>query len=160
VNVSDLQVQEVAAIIGSEDITVDDIETRVVVLVQDPMLARRLIDWIPEAFGIVLISHMATVTLPLTFSAKNKRGDWVQFDLKVEPIFQRATLLAMQIFHEGPRESFSNIARRSALLDAANRALNHGDSLDGAVLSGPALIGIPAEVYMPPSTSIWRKFFR
>lgn len=157
---SDVQLEEVADIIGSEDFDDEAIESRVAALVQDPMLARRLIDWVPEAFGIVLISHMAKVTLPLTFSVKNKRGKWIELDLKLEPIFESATRLAMHKFHEGPRSTFSNVVRRSALLDAANRALNDGETLEGATLSGPALIGIPAEVYLPPATPIWRRFFR
>lgn len=137
---------------GSEGIDDDDVETRVAALVQDPMLARRLIDWLPEAFGIVLISHMGTVTSPDTFSAKNKSGEWVQFDLKAEPIFELATRLAMRIFHEGPRSTFSNIVGRSALLAAASRGLDDGESLDGASLGGLAMLGIPAEVYFAPST--------
>lgn len=157
---SDVQLEEVADIIGSEDFDDEAIESRVAALVQDPMLARRLIDWVPEAFGIVLISHMTKVTLPLTFSVKNKRGKWIELDLKLEPIFESATRLAMHKFHEGPRSTFSNVVRRSALLDAANRALNDGETLEGATLSGPALIGIPAEVYLPPATPIWRRFFR
>ena len=47
---SDVQLEEVADIIGSEDFDEEAIESRVAALVQDPMLARRLIDWVPEAF--------------------------------------------------------------------------------------------------------------
>jgi len=109
---------------------------------------------------MVLISHMDQVTLPTTFSAKNKRGDWIELDLSVEPIFHSAIRLATHMFHNGPQSTFSNIAGRSALLGAVNRALNEGRSLKGATLSGPALISIPAETYLPPAPSIWRKLFR
>ncbi len=159
-SISDRLLEEVADIIGLDDIDDDAVEHRVAALVLDQMLARRLIDWLPEAFGMVLVSHMAKVILPETFSAKDKYGNWVQFDLKVEPLFQSATQLAVRIFHDGPRSTFSNIVRRSALLGAANSALNNGQSLDGARLAGPALIGIPAEVYLPVSLSIWRRVFR
>lgn len=157
---SDVQLKEVADILGSESYDNEAIESSVSALILDPVLARRLINCVPEAFGVVLISHMANVTLPVTFSVKNKRGKWIQVDLKREPIFERATCLAMQMFHEGPRSTFSNIVRRSALLGAANKALNAGKSLEGATLSGPKLIGIPAEIYLPPATSIWRRFLR
>lgn len=159
-SISDTQLEEVAAIVGAAGVDDEALEPRVAMLVQNSMLARRLIDWLPEAFGMVLVSHMDAVTLPTTFSVKNKRGDWVELDLSVEPIFHSAIRLATHMFHNGPRDMFSNIALRSALVVAVNRALNEGRSLKGAVLSGPALLGIPAEIYLPPSRSIWQKLFR
>jgi len=108
---------------------------------------------------MVLVSHMDTVTLPMTFQAMNRRGIWVEFDLDVEPIFQSAIRLATQMYHDGPRHIFANIASRSAVLGVVNRALQDGESLNGAILSGPALVGIPAETYVAPTPSIWRKLF-
>lgn len=159
-SIFDAQLEEVAAIVGAEGFNDEQLEARLVAFVRDPMLARRLMDWLPEAFGMVLVSHMDTVSLPTTFSAKNNRGDWVEFDLTVEPIFASAIRLATHMLHNGPRDTFSNIALRSAMVEAANRALNAGESLKGASLSGPALTGIPAETYLSPCPSIWRKLFR
>ncbi|WP_434026802.1 hypothetical protein [[Pseudomonas] boreopolis] len=148
------------AIIGSDGISAEEIETNVLALAKDPMLARRLIDWLPETFGIVFVPHLANVNLPTTFSAKSSRGKWMEFEFKVEPIFPIALRFSMEIFHSGPRSTFSNIALRSSMVAVVNRALNEGASLDGATLSGPALIGIPAETYLPAPTSLWRRLFR
>ncbi len=151
--ISAAQLEQVIAIIGTDGITDDEIETKVAALFPDPMSARRAIDWLPEAFGLLLIGHMAKVTLPKTFSARSKHGQWVEFAFDAEPIFKDALRLGAQMYQSGPRGLFTAVALRSSLVAAVNQALNAGSSLDGAALSGPALIGIPAEVYSaePPS---------
>lgn len=159
-SVSDEQLEEVAALIGAQSTVDEAMEAAVVALVQDAMLARRMIDWLPEAFGMVLIAHIDKVTLPATFSARNRNGKWQQFAMSVEPIVGRALALATHMYHNGPRERFSHIARRSALVSVVNQALNEGLSLDDSVLSGPALIGIPAEIYGPAPPSIWKRLTR
>ena len=152
-------IERSAAIIGADGISDDAIECEVLALSQDPMLARRLIDWIPEAFGLVFVPHLAKVTFPTTFRARSNRGNWMEFEFKVEPIFPIAARLGMEMYHAGQNPSFGNVVLRSSMIDAVNKALNAGETLDGAVLSGPAMIGIPAETYLPPSTSLWRRIF-
>jgi len=152
-------IEHAAAILGTDGITEEEMESKVLALARDSMLARRLIDWIPEAFALVFIPHVASVNLPTTFSARSKRGKWMTFAFSAEPIFEQALRLGMEMYHSGPRSTFGNIALRSCMVDAANQALNDGDSLDGATLSGPALIGIPAEVYLPQPKSFWRRVF-
>ena len=154
------QLEKAVAVLGTEGISDDEIEAGVAALVGDPMAARRLIDWIPEAFGIVLISHIAKVVLPTTFSAKSSNGEWVKFPFEAEPIFQAALGLATNLYHSGPRSTFGNVAMRSSMVDVVNRALNAGQSIEGATLSGPALIGIPAEVYEKRQVPFWRRLFR
>jgi hypothetical protein len=154
------QLNEAVAIIGRDGISDEEIEVKVASLVKDPMVARRLIDWLPEAFGMVLVSHMGKVTLPKTFRAKTDQGKWIEIELTVEPIFHDAIRLAMDMYHSGPRNTFSNVATRSAVVDGVNRALNGGESLDGASFSGPALLGIPAEFYVSQPKSFWRRLFR
>lgn len=134
-------------ILGTEGITQDVIDTQVGALVADPMEARRLIDWIPEAFGLVLIAHLGKPVMPTRFCARNAKGVDLLFPFSCEPIFVAALPLAQKIFHGGPRFIFQNVSFRSATLDAANKMLNAGISLDGAVISCPVLLGIPAEVY-------------
>jgi hypothetical protein len=151
--------EEAIAILGSEQITNEGIESKVAALVSDSMTARRLIDWIPEAFGIVLVSHMAKVVLPTKFSAKSSNGRWEDFKFEREPIFTSSIIAAQHIYHNGPRYLFQNIAVRSSTFKCANQLLNAGESLEGAAVGGPALIGIPAEVYHEKSTSFWRKLF-
>jgi hypothetical protein len=153
-------VEAAIQIIGTSGIEDEAIESRVRELVSDEMTARRLIDWIPEAFGLVLISHISSkIILPTTFSAKASDGHWVTLKFEAEPIFTVALQMAQSIYQNGPGEVFKNISLRSAMTDSVNRALNSGRSLDGASLSGPALIGIPAEVYSDTPKSFWQKIF-
>ena len=154
------QLQHVVAIIGSDGMKEDEMEAGVVELVADSTMARRLIDWIPEVFGLVLVSHIGKVNLPKTFTAKASNGRWLEISLEAEPIFGATLPIAMAMFHSGPRNVFRNIAERSAVLSAANRLLNAGSSIEGATLSGPALIGIPADIYASKPESFWRRLFR
>jgi hypothetical protein len=153
------QLQKAIAMIGRDGISEDEIEVEISALAEEQMLARRLIDWLPEIFGIVLVSHMVDIHLPNTFSAKDERGNWIELDFKVEPIVQIAARVATEMYHAGSRNTFSNIALRSSMVDVVNRAVKQLESLNGARLSGPALIGIPAEIYLPPSKPFWRRFF-
>lgn len=91
-------------------------------------------------------------------SAKNRQGEWEEFPLSCEPIFVASVLIAQNMFHSGPRSEFQNISIRSSILAVANQALNAGVNIDRGTLSGPALIGIPAEVYRK-RRSIWSRIF-
>ena len=135
-------------LLGDPETSLTDLERRVLGLTEDAMLARRLIDWIPETFAIVLVSHMAKVAFSGTFSAKNQEGKWVEINLKSEFIHASAMRAALEMWHAGSRESFERIATRSSILAVVNKALNAGESIEGMTLSGPAFIGIPAEVYV------------
>ena len=141
-------------ILGEDSISSEELESRIGALVGDAATGRRLIDWIPEAFGVVLVSHLGRVTLPTEFHAKDANGEWVTFPLSVEPVFEGAVKIAQGVFHSGPRSIFQNVSSRSAILNAANRCLEAGRKLDGAKLEGPALIGIPAETYRAKKKSI------
>lgn len=158
--IPDETVRAAISIIGTSDIDDKQIERDVRALVSDDMTARRLIDWIPEAFGIVLISHISNkIGLPKTFSAKTAAGKWIQLPLEIEPIFVTALQVAQTMFHEGPNDVFKNVSLRSSMINVVNSALKSGVSLDGGCISGPALIGIPAEVYPSPPKSFWRRLF-
>ena len=123
-------------------------ENEILSVAGDHDLARRLIDWIPEAFGAVLIGHMKLgLSLPQTFTAKDKQGHWREFPFSAEPIFLQAVEAASLCYHEGPREVFVALAPASSMVDSVNRALNAGADLSGASLAGPAMLGIPAETY-------------
>lgn len=146
------------SVLGQTGLSADEEQRRVLQLVADPMMARRLIDWIPEAFGVVLVAHIGKVDFTNTFSAKDHRGNWVTIEISREPIFAAALKHATTMFHSGPKDVYRSIAERSCILDAVNKALNAGESIDGACMSGPALLGIPAEVYVPRPQSWWRRF--
>jgi hypothetical protein len=158
--ISEDRLQQVVAILGSTAAQDVAMEAKVLELVGDKILAQRLLDWIPEVFGLVLVSHIGNVNPPRTFSAKSSEGHWVEISLDAEPIFKAVVPIAMAMFHSGPKDAFRCIAQRSAILDTANNALNAGASLDGATLSGPALMSIPAEVYAKQSQSFWHRLFR
>jgi hypothetical protein len=100
-------------VLGADDISEDQIEARIAELVSDPMEARRLVDWIPEAFGMVLVSHLGKPVLPNTFSAKDVQGEWKSFPFTCEPIFVAALAIAQTTFHDGSGALFQNIAMRS-----------------------------------------------
>lgn len=153
-------IKRAIAAIGTDGISDEEIEARVLEMTGDATLAQRLIDWPPEAFGMVLIPHIASVNLPTTFSAQTRSGNWVEFKFQAEPIFSEAVRIGMEMYHSGPRNIFKNVVVRSSVVDAVNIALNQGSSLEGATLSGPALIGIPAEIYLPKPKSLWRRLFR
>lgn len=158
--ISEDTIRSAISIIGTQGIEDDQIERDVRALVDDDMSARRLIDWIPEAFGIVLVSYISNkIVLPKTFSAKSAAGKWVEIPFEKEPIFAEALKMAQTIYHEGPKDIFQNVSFRSSMTNTVDNALNSGASLDGAYLSGPALIGIPAEVYPIVTKSFWRRLF-
>jgi hypothetical protein len=154
-------IEQAVSILGRTGIANDEIEFEVLSITQDQMLARRLIDWIAEAFGMVLVGHISPgIILPTTFSAKSSKGKWFELKFAVEPIFVEAIKIAQRIHHEGPEDLFLNIAARGSIANTVSNALTAGASLNGAVLSGPALIGIPAETYPAPIQNIWSKFFK
>jgi len=153
-------IHKAIAILGVEGISESEIESSIASFSGNKMTARRLIDCVPEAFGIVLASHVGKINLPSTFSARSNSGKWKSFEFKVEPIFGESLRIASDMYHSGDRSTFGNIAKRSSMIDVVNNALNAGESIDGATLSGPALIGIPAETYEAKSKSLWQKLFR
>ena len=133
--ISDEVVSHAIKILGTDGISEDEIEAQVAALVSDPMEARRLVDWIPEAFGIDLVSRLGKPVLPKTFSAKDSQGKWKSFPLTCEPIFASALTMAQAIFQDGPQALHQNIAMRSSIANTANNALKAGVSIDGAIFS-------------------------
>lgn len=138
--------QQVVTILGSSPEVNDQIERQVLDLVGDSTLTERLVEWIPEVFGFVLVSRKANIELSDTFSAKSRNGDWVEIPLDAEPIWKAVTPIAMAMLHSGPKQVFRNIAVQSAIIDAVNKVRNAGDSIEGGTWSIVSN-GIPAEVY-------------
>ena len=153
-------IHKAVAILGSEGISDGDVESGIASFADNKLVARRLIDCIPEAFGIVLASHVGRINLPSTFSARLKSGNWKSFEFAVEPVFDLSLRIAADMYHAGDRATFGNVAKRSSIIVALNNALNSGASIEGATLSGPALIGVPAETYEAKSKPLWQKLFR
>lgn len=140
-------VSDVIGLLQEDTHTNDEIEAQVLEWTGDTIVARRLIDWVPEAFGFVALSHMKQLTLDTTFQAQSGSGDWLQFDFESEPVFLEARRLAMSLFHDGPKDRFWSVANRSSMVTAVNRMLSVNPAAHGRV-SGPAMIGLPAAIYM------------
>ena len=140
-------------LIGQDGLGDDDIQQRILDLAGEPVLAQRLIAWLPEAFGLVLISGMDGVDPPTAFTARDQRGRWREFAFDAEPLLPMALVLASEMFGAGPRYSFGRIAQRSAMVAAVSQVLQQDGSLFGARISGPALAGVPAEVYISAAAS-------
>ncbi|UXI69005.1 hypothetical protein [Tahibacter amnicola] len=124
-----------------------DIEARVLALAGDAALARRLIDWIPEPFGMVLVAHLGDLRFAKTFKAQNAAGEWIEFPLEAEPIFQHALILASALCHNGPQEVFQAVALKSSVVPAVNKALQAGQKLADGTFGATRMLGIPAETY-------------
>ena len=145
-------IYQAVEILGAQPDADDAVEAQVRALVQDELTVRRLADVVPEAFGLVLASHLPgaeSMTLPDTFCAQDEDGEWLEFPLRREPIFVVAADIAQHTFHNGPRALIQNLADRSSLLAAINKALNAGGSLDGTTLGPPSFFGLPAALYQP-----------
>jgi hypothetical protein len=146
-------------IIGEEGISDEEIEERVLALAKDAMLARRLIDWLPEILGAVAVSHMGKVNFVDTFSAKTKQGKWKSIPMKAEPIFVQGIKLAQDAWHRDWTGVHERVAFRSSVMRSAGQVLDAGHSLDGVTTSGPALLGIPAEIYRSEVPLLQRVFW-
>ena len=143
-------IYQAVTILGARPDADDALEAQVRALVQDELTVRRLADVVPEAFGLVLASHLPgaeNMTLPDTFRAQDEDGEWLEFPLRREPIFVVALDIAQHTFHNGPRALIKNLADRSSLLSAINKGLNAGGSLDGTTLGPPSFFGLPAALY-------------
>ena len=160
-SVSVEDIQRTISQLGEGDRRATETEIAVRRFANDPVTVRRLVDWIPEAFGYVLLPHVADMTLPTTFTAKAEDGRWKTFAFDREPVFGLAVTLAADMYRDGPRTVFSAVAKRSVMVAAANQALSDGVKLSGVKFAGPAMAGIPAEFYdpkaRPAATSFWKK---
>lgn len=136
------------AVLSASSSSLEEYEAAAYSLIGDSELTRRALDWLPEAFGLVLIAHMELgITLPKSFVARNRAGVWLEFPLASDPIFADSLKLAIDIFHNGPRDVFSALATASSVVDTVNRGLNSGDSLAGAVFQPIRMHGLSAEAY-------------
>lgn len=149
-------IYQAVQLLGAEAGAGEDAEQQLRALVRDDITVRRLADVVPEAFGLVLASHIPgaeNMTLPDTFCAQDEDGEWAEFPLRCEPIFVVALDIAQHTFHNGPRALMQNLADRSSLLSAISQALNAGGSLDGTTLGPPSFFGLPSALYQPAASS-------
>ncbi|MCC7702268.1 hypothetical protein IGS59_08470 [Janthinobacterium sp. GW460P] len=151
---SDLIYQAVK-ILGAQPGVSDETEDQLRALVRDDITVRRLADVIPEAFGLVLASHLPgadKMVLPDTFCAQDEDGEWEPFAMRCEPIFVVAANIAQHTFHNGPRALLKNLSEQSSLLSAISQALYKTDTLDGTTVGPPSFFGLPATLYRPAAS--------
>lgn len=154
-------VHVVFGLLGREDKSIEEIESEVLSMVPDAMTARRLIDWIPEIVALVIVGHICDLKLPNTFSATTAEGRCVELEFDSEPIVAFAFAVASDAIHSERKQHALRVASRSATMAVVNRTLEAGHALEdlgGGSLSGPTMIGIPAEIYSPRKSSIWQRF--
>ena len=72
-------IYQAVKILGAQPDAQDAVEAQVRALVGDDLTVRRLADVVPEAFGLVLASHLPgteNMTLPDTFCAQDEDSEW------------------------------------------------------------------------------------
>lgn len=111
-------------------------------------LAKRATEWLPEAFGHVLISHISGVILPMTFHVKDVNGYWHELPFTAEPLVRDAIELGVEAIDLGLGNIVAKISLRSSIVAAVNSALNSGTDISGAKISGPAFVNLSAEMYL------------
>ncbi|NUO76824.1 MAG: hypothetical protein HOQ32_12520 [Lysobacter sp.] len=148
---SDDEVERAVLVFGEGERSDRRIEADMRALAGDAMTARRLVDVVPEAFGLLLIAHIpacAGVVMPDGFQAQDADGRWHEFPWEREPVFAQAAQIAARMFHEGPRARFQAIATRGSMIAAVNNALEQESDLADSTLGAPAFLGLPAELYL------------
>ena len=138
---------EIAQLLGESQATEDVIRSNISYLVGNQSLAKRIECWMPEVFGLVVISHIEDITLPRTFQVRTVDGQWRELPMADEPLLAELLDFAQEIFHSGPRSLFQSLADRSSSVSALNKALDAGANVVGATLSGPAFASLTVAMY-------------
>lgn len=139
--------ERVVRIMADDGLSEAERNQKVLDCVGDPGLAKRAVEWLPEAFGWVLLSRVPDVRVPRTFHVRDTKGGWHEYDFSAEPLFREAVLLANEMAGPGAKGLFEKLALSSSLVASLNAALNAGADIRGAVVSGPAFVNLPAEIY-------------
>ena len=136
---------------ASDSLSEVELLNQTVALVGDQMLARRALNFVPEAFGAMVIGHIPgfATRLPKTFSASAANGEWHEFLFADEPIFVQAVQMAMRLAHQGNRGFIEPVSGRSSLINLVSKSLNAGKELESIGPLAVAFVGIPAELYLP-----------
>ena len=101
--------------------------------------AERLNALIPSAFSWVQLRRMGMSEFPNTYLAYDRSGSEIPIPVATDHYFTAALHLAYEALENGwsevlSRSAFEAVLTRSAAMNAANRALNDGASIEGAQL--------------------------
>jgi len=139
--------RRIALILADRNASQQEIAERVAELVPDKATAQRAKDWLPEAFGWLLISDMPDAVPPRSFHVRTEAGVWKELPMQAEPLFDACLRLADQMIRDGLKEEFGVLACGSSIVNALDNLLNAGAELRGTVISGPAFIALRYEMY-------------
>jgi hypothetical protein len=150
-SVSNDTIRAAVEILGSCEQVDDEVERRIRSLVAEDLTMRRLVAFIPEAFGWVVVSHLPGAT-EMSLKGFIMEDGGGPFPFISEPIFAEAVKIGQFTFHNGPRHLIRNIANRSAILSAASGLLDKVGSLKGCAFA--SCIALPASLYDQTQSSI------
>lgn len=157
--ITDDLIRRAVEILGTEGLGDDEIKFRLLSLADNnDSLARRLLEWVPEGFGRMVVSRLGRIDFGSSFSVRDAREKWISIPNKEEPILESALRVAHEMFRDETLDAHQRIATRSATFNSADQVLASGSSLDG-VISATAMIGLRAEDYPHYKPSFLKKLF-
>jgi len=117
-----------------------------------PDLVRPLTNYMPEAFGEVVLRQFNIQVLD-ECEFVGPDGSVRRFNLTQDPLWMSLCEIASEMFSDVTRRAdFSLLARRSAAVDTLNRLLNSGGKPEGTVYGG-AYTGMPSDYQFADVTS-------
>ncbi|AVP95898.1 hypothetical protein C7S18_01205 [Ahniella affigens] len=143
------QIERAMQVLERDDLNPQQEEAALLAVTGDPMLARRVQQWLPEVLAMVFMGHTSDeVVPPEQFHARNKAGVWQVFELRAEPLVPDCFIFAARMIHAGARPGMVGVLQRSALFKAFAEVSDGGaKSVRGANFR-IALRRIPAEIYI------------
>ena len=134
-------------ILATPDLDEADAKARLKAQGHSVALATQLWVLVPEALARPVLKELGMVAFASHFDVQNRHGETVQVPTAQVPVFVAALALGERVFAFGYREpltkaAYQTIDGRSASLDAANRMLNGGGSLQGASEQSLSLLGL------------------
>ena len=154
-NQADLEnlVAQAIAIMSEEDIPDDMMIARIRKLMPRRVLAERLLIFIPEGFGLVMLGHQVLLLFPENFKVKDRFDNWVEFPLQAEPVLLIAMSMGMAAAHSeyaNRVKAFERIALRSSSRAVIQKARTGVMGEKFMKMQSLPILGVAAEVYGEP----------
>ncbi len=133
----------------------DELVEMIVGQIGDRELAERLVEFLPLAFGRVILQR-AGVRLPGVFRRMLDDGNFApECPLAWEPMWKPVMEFARNAERRLSRDEFLSIASRSAEFDAVNNACNAGSNPKDLIGAVPIFMR-PAQMPLPPPKRWWQ----
>lgn len=135
---------------SARDASDDEIVNRLIDLGYSDSSAEKLNAFVPSAFAWALLQRMGVASFPNHYIALDAGGGEINVPVESEHYFTAALKLAFETLEGGwsevlSREQFEAVVARSAEMNAANNALNSGESIAGATLKPLRVLRFSAE---------------